>query len=51
MSTVYSDILKYTGNKSVFCSAVTAQLKLREEIVGPNMMARPKSGRSCTTLW
>lgn len=54
MPTTRSNIPKYAGNKHVFCSTVTAQIKPREEIVGPNVTTRPrlkaKSGRSCTTL-
>lgn len=55
MPTTHSHIPKHAGNESVFCSTVTAQIKPWEEIVGPNVTARPrlkaKSGRSCTTLW
>ena len=55
MPTMESYVPKYPGNKSVFCSRVTAHIKPWEEIVGPNMTTRPwlkaKSGRSCTTLW
>lgn len=54
MPTMHSYIPKYAGNKSVFCSTVTAQTKPWEEIVGPNVTTRPrlkaKYGRSCTTL-
>lgn len=55
MPTMHSDIPKYAGNKSVFCSTVTAQIKPWEEIVGRNVTTRPtlkaKSGRTCTILW
>lgn len=55
MSTTHSYIPKHAGNKSGFCSTVTAQIKPQEEIVGPSVTTRPrlkaKSGRSCTTFW
>lgn len=55
MPTMHSYIPKYAGNKSVFFSTVTAQIKPWEEIVGRNVTTRPmwkaKSGRSCTILW
>lgn len=55
MPTMHSYIPKYAGNKSAFCSTVTAQIKPWEEIVGHNVTTRPmlkaKSGRSCTILW